>query len=135
MRPSECGDNRDPGSRPRRFEQLIGNSPALEAVLDGVKRVAPTSSTVLIQGETGTPATLRGHGISCDYAEVFRVDHSDVVFVSDIDVDSTVLIRGRLFGFAAKIDRTQNGATHGVDYRCVGSDMAEDEDTLSKWVK
>ncbi len=58
MGPSECGDNRDPGSRPRRFEQLIGNSPALEAVLDGVKRVAPTSSTVLIQGETGTGKEL-----------------------------------------------------------------------------
>jgi hypothetical protein len=29
----------DHGSRPRRFEQLIGNSPALEAVLEGVKRV------------------------------------------------------------------------------------------------
>jgi hypothetical protein len=30
-------DNRSShqGSRPRKFEQLIGNSPALEAVLDG----------------------------------------------------------------------------------------------------
>ena len=53
MGPSEDCDGRDQGSRPRKFEQLIGNSPALETVLDGVKRVAPTSSTVLIQGETG----------------------------------------------------------------------------------
>jgi len=35
-----------------RFEQIIGNSPALEAVFEEVQRVAPTSSTVLIQGET-----------------------------------------------------------------------------------
>ena len=53
----------DQGSRPRKFEQLIGNSPALEAVLDGVKRVAPTSSTVLIQGETGTGKELIARAI------------------------------------------------------------------------
>jgi transcriptional regulator with GAF, ATPase, and Fis domain len=46
------------GSRARRFEQIIGDSSALEAVLEGVKRVAPTSSTVLIQGETGTGKEL-----------------------------------------------------------------------------
>src|SRR5712671_6567433 len=42
----------------RRFEQIIGNSPALEAVLEQVERVAPTDSTVLIQGETGTGKEL-----------------------------------------------------------------------------
>jgi transcriptional regulator with GAF, ATPase, and Fis domain len=51
-------DSGDQGSRPRKFEQIIGESPALEAVLEGVKRVAPTSSTVLIQGETGTGKEL-----------------------------------------------------------------------------
>src|SRR5208282_4206514 len=60
----ECaGQSSDQGSRPRKFEQLIGNSPALEAVLDGVKRVAPTSSTVLIQGETGTGKELIARAI------------------------------------------------------------------------
>jgi len=38
----------------RRFEQIIGNSPALEALLEKVERVALTTSTVLIEGETGT---------------------------------------------------------------------------------
>src|SRR5262245_56898681 len=42
----------------RKFEQIIGNSPALEAVLEQVERVAPTDSTVLIQGETGTGKEL-----------------------------------------------------------------------------
>jgi formate hydrogenlyase transcriptional activator len=42
----------------RRFEQIIGNSPALESVLAQVERVAPTDSTVLIQGETGTGKEL-----------------------------------------------------------------------------
>jgi len=42
----------------RRFEQLIGNSSALEAVIEKVERVAPTASTVLIEGETGTGKEL-----------------------------------------------------------------------------
>jgi formate hydrogenlyase transcriptional activator len=47
----------------RRFEQLIGNSPALETVLEQVERVAPTDSTVLIQGETGTGKELIARAI------------------------------------------------------------------------
>lgn len=47
----------------RRFEQVIGNSPALESVLERVQRVAPTDSTVLIQGETGTGKELIAHAI------------------------------------------------------------------------
>jgi len=47
----------------RRFEQIIGNSPALEAVLEQVERVATTGSTVLIQGETGTGKELIAHAI------------------------------------------------------------------------
>src|SRR5450755_3572684 len=47
----------------RRFEQIIGNSPALEAVLEQVERVAPTGSTVLIQGETGTGKELIAQAI------------------------------------------------------------------------
>jgi formate hydrogenlyase transcriptional activator len=42
----------------RRFEQIIGNSATLEAVIAEVKRVAPTDSTVLILGETGTGKEL-----------------------------------------------------------------------------
>ena len=48
----------DQGANTRRFEQIIGNSPALESVLEQVQRVAPTDSTVLIQGETGTGKEL-----------------------------------------------------------------------------
>jgi formate hydrogenlyase transcriptional activator len=53
----------DQVSYERRFEQIIGNSPALEAVLEQVERVAPTGSTVLIQGETGTGKELIAHAI------------------------------------------------------------------------
>ena len=50
--------SRDQVSSKRRFEQLIGNSSSLEAVLEQVERVAHTDSTVLIQGETGTGKEL-----------------------------------------------------------------------------
>jgi PAS domain S-box-containing protein len=40
------------------FEEIVGTSPALRAVLSGVSRVAPTDSTVLITGETGTGKEL-----------------------------------------------------------------------------
>jgi PAS domain S-box-containing protein len=40
------------------FEEIIGQSPALTAVLENVRRVAPTDTTVLITGETGTGKEL-----------------------------------------------------------------------------
>ncbi|HEY1984756.1 MAG TPA: sigma 54-interacting transcriptional regulator [Terracidiphilus sp.] len=40
------------------FEEIVGTSPALRAVLSRVSRVAPTDSTVLITGETGTGKEL-----------------------------------------------------------------------------
>jgi len=52
-----------PVSDQRRFEQVIGKSPALESVLEQVERVAPTDSTVLIQGETGTGKELIARAI------------------------------------------------------------------------
>jgi formate hydrogenlyase transcriptional activator len=47
----------------RRFERIIGNSATLESVLDQVEQVAPTDSTVLIEGETGTGKELIAHAI------------------------------------------------------------------------
>ena len=43
---------------PNEFEDIIGSSPALRAVLEQVRTVAPTGSTVLIEGETGTGKEL-----------------------------------------------------------------------------
>jgi formate hydrogenlyase transcriptional activator len=47
----------------RTFERIIGSSPALESVLAQVEQVAPTNSTVLIEGETGTGKELIAHAI------------------------------------------------------------------------
>ena len=45
------------------FEEIVGTSKALKAVLDRVARVAPTDSTVLITGETGTGKELIARAI------------------------------------------------------------------------
>ena len=51
------------GSEDSRFGQIIGNSPALEFALAEVERVAPTDSTVLVLGETGTGKELIARAI------------------------------------------------------------------------
>src|SRR5271170_4210219 len=54
----ESSGSSDESPHPRRFEQVVGNSLALESVFEQVELVAPTDSTVLIQGETGTGKEL-----------------------------------------------------------------------------
>ncbi|MDJ1471524.1 sigma 54-interacting transcriptional regulator [Cytophagaceae bacterium DM2B3-1] len=45
------------------FSEIIGRSPAIKKVLENVHRVAPTDSTVLLQGETGTGKELIARAI------------------------------------------------------------------------
>jgi formate hydrogenlyase transcriptional activator len=45
------------------FEEIVGSSPALKTVLSGIVKVAPTDSTVLITGETGTGKELIARAI------------------------------------------------------------------------
>jgi transcriptional regulator with GAF, ATPase, and Fis domain len=55
--------NPGPDQGERAFERIIGNSAALESVLEQVELVASTDSTVLIEGETGTGKELIAHAI------------------------------------------------------------------------
>jgi formate hydrogenlyase transcriptional activator len=54
-------DQRD--DKDRQFDHIVGNSPALELALAEVRRVAPTDSTVLVLGETGTGKELIARAI------------------------------------------------------------------------
>ena len=53
----------DRNSDDPRFAQIIGTSRALEGTLEQVQRVAPTDSTVLLLGETGTGKELVARAI------------------------------------------------------------------------
>ena len=48
------------------FENIIGNSPAIEQVLRKIDLVSPTDATVLITGETGTGKALIANAIHKD---------------------------------------------------------------------
>ncbi len=54
---------RDEVDRVSMFEEIVGASPALQTVLSSIVKVAPTDSTVLITGETGTGKELIARAI------------------------------------------------------------------------
>jgi PAS domain S-box-containing protein len=75
------------------FEEIVGKSPALQEVLAVVAKVAPTDSTVLITGETGTGKELIARAIhkrSGRAARVFVTVHCAAIPSS--------LIASELFG-------------------------------------
>ena len=75
------------------FEEIVGESPALQAVLARVAKVAPTDSTVLITGETGTGKELIARAIHK------RSRRSSRAFVSvNCAAVPTALIASELFG-------------------------------------
>lgn len=45
------------------FQEIIGNSPAIQAVMNKIRQVAPINATALIQGETGTGKELVARAI------------------------------------------------------------------------
>src|SRR5438874_4279608 len=75
------------------FEEIVGVSPALRAVLSRVSKVAPTDSTVLLTGETGTGKELIARAIHK------RSRRSSRAFVSaNCSAIPPSLIHSELFG-------------------------------------
>jgi len=54
------------------FEEIVGTSPALKTVLSHISKVAPSDSTVLISGETGTGKELVARAIHRRSARALR---------------------------------------------------------------
>ncbi len=54
---------REKVSRQFTIEGMLGKSPAMEAVFETIRQVAPSKATVLIQGESGTGKELAAHAI------------------------------------------------------------------------
>ena len=75
------------------FEEIVGTSPALKNVLSRISKVAPTDSTVLITGETGTGKELVARAIHR------RSDRTSRAFVSvNCAAIPRDLIASELFG-------------------------------------
>jgi transcriptional regulator with PAS, ATPase and Fis domain len=92
----------------RMFEEIVGSSPALHAVLSQVAKVAPTDSTVLITGETGTGKELIARAIHK------RSQRSSRAFVSvNCAAIPHDLIASELFGH-------EKGAFTGATQRRLG---------------
>ena len=75
------------------FEEIVGSSPALKTVLSSIVKVAPTDSTVLITGETGTGKELIARAI---HKASQRAGHA-FVSVNCAAIPSS-LIASELFG-------------------------------------
>jgi transcriptional regulator of acetoin/glycerol metabolism len=90
------------------FEEIVGASPALHAVLARVSKVAPTNSTVLIAGETGTGKELIARAIHK------RSKRSERPFISvNCAAVPSSLIMSELFGH-------EKGAFTGAAQRRLG---------------
>jgi PAS domain S-box-containing protein len=75
------------------FEEIVGSSPALQATLTSISMVAPTDSTVMIFGETGTGKELIARAIHK------RSRRADRAFVSvNCAAIAPALISSELFG-------------------------------------
>ncbi len=75
------------------FEEIVGSSPALQATLTSISMVAPTDSTVLVSGETGTGKELIARAIHR------RSRRADRAFVSvNCAAIPPALIASELFG-------------------------------------
>jgi PAS domain S-box-containing protein len=96
------------------FEEIVGASPALRVVLSRVSKVAPTDSTVLITGETGTGKELIARAVHR------RSQRSSRTFVSvNCAAIPRDLIASELFGH-------EKGAFTGALQRRLGRfEMAE----------
>ena len=100
------------------FEEIVGESPALQAVLARVAKVAPTDSTVLITGETGTGKELIARAIHK------RSQRSSRAFVSvNCAAIPATLIASELFGH-------EKGAFTGALQRRLGRFELADGGTI-----
>jgi PAS domain S-box-containing protein len=100
------------------FEEIVGTSPVLRRVLVQVAKVAPTDSTVLIAGETGTGKELIARAIHK------RSQRSSRAFVSvNCAAIPATLIGSELFGH-------EKGAFTGATQRRLGRFELADGGTL-----
>src|SRR3989440_49186 len=100
------------------FDRIIGSSPALQKVLDIVKKVAKSNTTVLIRGETGTGKELIAGAIHHNSLRTSR----NFVKVNCAALQEN-LLESELFGH-------EKGAFTGADKQRIGRFEQADGGTL-----
>jgi PAS domain S-box-containing protein len=109
---------RDEVDRASMFEEIVGTSTELQAVLSRIAKVAPTNSTVLITGETGTGKELIARAVHK------RSQRSGRAFVSvNCAALAPSLISSELFGH-------EKGAFTGAEQRRLGRFELADGGTI-----
>jgi PAS domain S-box-containing protein len=109
---------RDEVDRTSMFEEIVGTSTAMRAVLSRIAKVAPTDSTVFITGETGTGKELIARAVHK------RSQRSGRVFVSvNCAAMAPSLISSELFGH-------EKGAFTGATQRRLGRFELADSGTI-----
>jgi len=109
---------RDEVDRTSMFEEIVGASAALKAVLSRIAKVAPTDSTVFITGETGTGKELIARAVHK------RSTRSGAAFVSvNCAALAPTLISSELFGH-------EKGAFTGAVQRRLGRFELADGGTI-----
>jgi two-component system response regulator HydG len=100
------------------FERIVGSSPALQRVLDIVKKVAKSNTTVLIRGETGTGKELIAGAIHHNSLRASR----NFVKVNCAALQEN-LLESELFGH-------EKGAFTGADKQRIGRFEQADGGTM-----
>ncbi len=109
---------RDPAAGSGGIRGIVGNCPSMLALFDHIEKVAPTDSTVLVLGETGTGKELVARNV---HQHSLRADKT-LISVNCAAIPDT-LIESELFGY-------EKGAFTGANASRMGLIEAADGGTL-----
>lgn len=100
------------------FEEMIGTSPAMQQIKKGIQQVAPTDTSVLIKGETGT-----GKELVARYIHELSLRRDRILVKVNCAALSEGLIASELFGH-------EKGAFTGAIQRRIGRFEYADKATI-----
>jgi len=115
---SQGSEKPTPADKSERDAGIVGNCPAMVTLFDHIKRVAPTESTVLVLGETGTGKELVARSV---HRHSQRAGQT-LICVNCAAIPDT-LIESELFGY-------EKGAFTGANASRMGLIEAADGGTL-----
>ncbi len=101
-----------------RFDNIIGKSPGMQRIFNLITQIAPTKSTIMIRGESGTGKDLIAGSVHC------HSDRASAPFIKlNCGAIPGTLLESELFGY-------EKGAFTGADRRKLGRFELADGGTL-----